>query len=242
MINNEFYHTLDVGWYQAFDHPVALLRAENALRAPWVIATLVKKIGNKAKVLDIGCGAGLLTNPMAKAGFDVTGIDISKASLQIATQFDKTNSVRYAQADAYELPFEEQTFEGVTAMDLLEHVEKPEKVVREAARVLKPGGLFFFHTFNRTFLSYLMVIKGVEWFVKNTPKNMHVYDLFIPPNDLKRWCTRQKLQIEEILGLRPKILHPSFWKMLLTRKVPENFTFTFCKNLSTGYIGYCTKL
>jgi 2-polyprenyl-6-hydroxyphenyl methylase/3-demethylubiquinone-9 3-methyltransferase len=126
-------------------------------------------------------------------------------------------------------------------MDLLEHVEDPSKVIEEASRVLKPGGLFFFHTFNRNPLSYLLIIKGVDWFVRNAPKNMHVYRLFIKPKELKSFCLSQNLKVEHIFGMRPSFSSPALFKMLLTGKVDSKFRFVFTPSLMTGYVGFAKK-
>lgn len=242
MINNDFYETLKDQWYTADDHPIALLRAENAVRAPWVIEEIARRIGNKAHILDIGCGGGFLSNPMADAGYDVTGIDLSEASLAVAEENDASKNVKYLKADAYALPFEDNSFDVACAMDILEHVNNPEILIREAARVVRPGGLFFFHTFNRNWVSNLVIIKGVDWFVKNAPKNMHVYNLFIKPDELKSICLTHNLHVATMRGFEPKILQAALWKMLLTREVPKNFQFTFSNNLMTGYCGIAEKV
>ncbi|QDE65942.1 hypothetical protein BHS09_02385 [Myxococcus xanthus] len=98
--------------------------------------------------------------------------------------YDGTGSVDYRVADAYVLPFDDGCFDVVTCMDFLEHVEEPARVVAEAARVLAPGGLFFFHTFNRNWLAGLIIIQAVEWFVPNKPDHLHVLRLFITPEEL----------------------------------------------------------
>ena len=126
-------------------------------------------------------------------------------------------------------------------MDFLEHVENPEQIVRNAAKYLKPGGLFFFHTFNRNIISHIVVIKGVEWLVPNTPKDMHLYRLFIKPQELANWCKAEGFEIEEMHGLNPVIFSGAFWKSLLTRKVSENFSFQFTSSLKTGYLGFARK-
>ena len=108
----------------------------------------------------------------------------------------------------------------------LEHVEEPERLVGEMARVLAPSGLFFFHTFNRNFLAWLVVIKGVEWFVKNTPHDLHVLRLFLKPDEVFAMCLAHGLQRETLLGSRPLIGAP-FWRMLRTGSVPSDFAFTF---------------
>lgn len=237
-INNDFYEELEEHWYTAFDHPVALLRAENAVRIPWIREEIAAHL--PSKVLDIGCGAGLLTNALASAGHQVTGIDLSPASLEIAKKHDTTRQVDYQIANAYSLPFPDNHFDTVCAMDVLEHVEDPGLLIAEASRVLKPNGLFFFHTFNRNPLSYLFIIKGVEWFVHNTPKNMHVYPLFIKPDELNELCQIYSLKITQWRGLKPLFNRP-FFQMLFTRKVPKNFSFHFTKSLLTGYCGIAKK-
>lgn len=240
MINNEFYDDLESEWYTRNDHPIALLRAENKIRIPWITQEIEKKIKGKATLLDIGCGGGFLTNSLAKRGHKVSGIDISEKTLEVAKKYDETKSVHYLLANAYNLPFKENTFDAVFALDVLEHVESPDKLIEEASRVLKPNGLFFFHTFNRNLLSYFLVIKGVEWFVKNTPINMHVYPLFIRPNELKNLLKNQGLIVENLQGFRP-VFSSSLWKMLLTKTVCENFKFTFSKKPTTGYCGFAVK-
>ncbi|MBA2728966.1 MAG: 3-demethylubiquinone-9 3-O-methyltransferase [Parachlamydiaceae bacterium] len=241
LINNDFYETLHDGWHTAQDHPIALLRAENAVRTPWIADEIGKRFDGGVDVLDIGCGGGLLTNYLAKKGQNVTGIDISQSSIDIAKQYDETKKVRYLKANAYELPFSEECFEVVCAMDILEHVEDPSKLIQEASRVLKPGGVFFFHTFNRNLLSKFLVIKGIDYFVKNAPKNMHVYHLFIKPVEIIKLNQKAGLTVEMLIGLAPTIWHSAFWKLVFTRKVPKDFSFHFTKSLLTGYCGIAVK-
>jgi 2-polyprenyl-6-hydroxyphenyl methylase / 3-demethylubiquinone-9 3-methyltransferase len=240
-INNDFYDTLKDDWYTSDDHPIALLRAENAIRVPWVISEISKRFGSNAKVLDVGCGAGFLCNALAEKGFAVSGVDVSESSLDIARKHDTTQRVEYLRANAYQLPFQDKSYDVVCAMDVLEHVEEPEKLIQEASRVLKKNGMFFFHTFNRNILSYIIVIKGVDWFVPNAPSNMHVYELFITPQELTEMCTMAKLDVSLLQGFAPNLLSSSFWKMLFSRKVPNDFHFSFTKNLLTGYCGFAIK-
>lgn len=241
-INNAFYDDLQDMWNDSHDHPIALLRAENALRNPWIAKVIEEKFGKACSVLDVGCGGGFLTNYLAKKGHHVSGIDLSEKSLTIAKKGDSTKSVQYKLASAYELPFADESFDVVCAMDLLEHVEKPELVIKEASRVLKKGGLFFFHTFNRNLLSYLVVIKGVEWCFSNTPSNMHVYPLFIKPNELSAMCSRNQMNVEALIGLNPDYKRSSFWKMVFKRKVDSKFRFVFTPSLKTSYSGFAQKL
>lgn len=241
-VNNAIYDTLGSRWYDASDDPVALLRAESRLRNPWVLERIMSRFGPTARVLDVGCGAGLLTNYLARAGLaGVHGLDASASSLAVAAQHDDTRSVRYEVGDALSLPYADGSFDVVSAMDFLEHVEEPAQVIREAARVLRPNGLFFFHTFNRNFLAWLVVIKGLEWFVKNTPPDLHVLRLFLKPAEVREFCESCGLSTRELTGSRPVLFSRAFFRMLLTRVVPPDFRFRFTRSTLIAYTGYAEK-
>jgi len=113
-------------------------------------------------------------------------------------------------------------------------------LIAEAARVLAPGGLFCFHTFNRSFLSWLVVIKGVEWFVRNTPRHLHVLRLFLKPEEVRTACARYGLGALELRGVRPQLGLP-FWRMLLSRRVADDFGFAFSTSTRLGYSGLARK-
>lgn len=236
-VNNAFYEDLGDAWYEDQTHPIALLRAENASRNPWILDQIKNRLGPSQEVLDMGCGAGFLANTLALQGHRVTGIDISAQSLEIAKKRDSTKKVQYMQLDAFALPFPHQSFDVICAMDFLEHVEMPEQIIRNSARLLRPNGLFFFHTFNRNLLSYVVVIKGVEWCVPNTPANMHIYSYFIKPAELKKWCEMSGLKLQEMHGLSPRMISLAFWKSLFTRKIDRKLEFCFTSSLKVGYVG-----
>lgn len=241
-VNNELYHSYGERWYSADDDPVALLRAEGRARNPWIVSEIRKRFpGGRIRVVDIGCGAGFLSNDLARHGFDVTGIDTSRESLEVARRHDSTCRVEYRSGDARRIEFDAATFHVACALDFLEHVEDPAQVVREAARVLKPGGLFFFHTFNRNLLSWLVVIKGVEWFVRNTPRDMHRLRYFIKPVELTHMCRNSGLDVVFCRGFMPKLNSLAFWRMLLTGKVGEGFTFEFTRHTLMGYTGMAIR-
>ncbi|MBX7224007.1 MAG: bifunctional 2-polyprenyl-6-hydroxyphenol methylase/3-demethylubiquinol 3-O-methyltransferase UbiG [Blastocatellia bacterium] len=241
-IDNDLYNRLGERWYEAEDDPVALLRAERRLVVPWLQNKVAQHFSHRpCRILDVGCGAGLVSNPLSEAGHTVTGIDLSRESLEVAGRHDATRRVQYHQANAYDIPFENGMFDVVCAMDFLEHVDHPERVVAEVSRLLREGGLFFFNTFNRNWLAWLVVIKGVEWFVKNTPKDMHVLELFIPPAELVSMCGNESLAMLEMTGIRPDFLRSAFWKMLMTGTVSTGFTFVFTPSLMLGYGGVAQK-
>jgi 2-polyprenyl-6-hydroxyphenyl methylase / 3-demethylubiquinone-9 3-methyltransferase len=240
-VNNDVYETLGERWYSAEDDPIALLRAESRLRNPWIAGRIARALGARnADILDVGCGGGFLSNHLGSLGHRVTGIDASRDALAIARRYDHSGLVRYQQGDALRLPFDDASFDAVCAMDFLEHVEDPDQVIAEAARVLKPSGLFFFHTFNRSFLSWLIVIKGVEWFVRNTPSNLHILRLFLKPAEVRSSCDRHGLVAVEMRGMRPT-LGLAFWKMLFTGRVSAGFSFTFTNSTGLGFSGMARK-
>jgi 2-polyprenyl-6-hydroxyphenyl methylase / 3-demethylubiquinone-9 3-methyltransferase len=242
LVNNEIYHELGERWYKAKDDPVALLRAESRARNGWIASHLDSHFSKAtARVLDVGCGAGFLANDLARRGFQVSGLDASENSLAVARQYDATGTVKYQAGDAYHLPYADESFEAVCAMDFLEHIERPAQVIAEMARVLRPHGLFFFHTFNRNFLAWLIVIKGVEWVVKNTPQDLHILKLFIKPAELKAMCEANGLRVESLRGFVPKINQRAFWRLLVRGVVDDDFEFQFSNSTLTGYAGFAVK-
>lgn len=240
-INNGFYDEYGEKWYSAFDDPVALLRAENKVKFPWILNKLRELLPADCKILDVGCGGGLLSNELARQGYRVTGIDLSPGSLHVARKYDVTRSVHYEVGDAYHLPYGDESFDAVTTMDFLEHVDKPAEVIKECSRVLKPNGLLFFHTFNRNPLSHLIIIKFLEWFIKNTPKNMHVINLFIKPQELQDYCKREGLEVHSLIGIRPDFKSID-WGMVRTGIVSENMRFKLTKSTLLSYMGMAKKL
>ncbi len=233
-INNAWYGDLGARWHDAQDTPIALLRAEARHRNPWIASLL----DGPCDVLDIACGAGFLSGYLAERGHRVTGIDQSAESLAVAAERDPRSTYRVA--DAYALPFADASFDIVCAMDLLEHVDDPARVIAEAARVLRPGGRFFFHTFNRTWQAKLVVIRGVEWFVKNVPANLHVIDLFLTPAEVVAMCASHGLEMQQVTGSRPRFRWP-LWRMVATGKVGDDFEFTFTPSTKLGYTGFARK-
>ncbi len=235
-VDNSIYEAYGDKWYTADDDPVALLRAENKVKTPWIL----ERITESSKILDVGCGAGFLTNELAQAKHDVTGVDLSGDSLEVAKRFDKTRSVKYQIADAYNLPFEDGSFDVVCALDFLEHVEDPARAIAEFSRVLKPGGQFFFHTFSRNPLSWFVIIKLVEWLIPKTAKNMHVLKLFIKPKELEAYCSKASMKVEEMTGIKPVFSSIPITK-LFSGRVPPQMRFELTRSLALSYMGMAAK-
>lgn len=240
-VDNAWYAELGARWYEADDTPIALLRAEARLRNPWIADQLVRSFGARpVRVLDLGCGAGFLSNFLAARGHEVTGLDLSTENLVVARARDATRSAHYVQGDALSLPFPDGRFDVVCAMDLLEHVEDPAQLLGEAARVLAPGGLLVFHTFNRTWQANLVVVKGVSWFVSNTPEDLHVHRLFLQPSEVEAMCRVHGLDLTTLIGARPRFGWPLV-RMLFTGRVGDDFAFTFTRSTTLGYTGCARK-
>jgi len=241
-VNNQIYDQLGELWYTGRDHPMALLRAQTPPLVEWVVGEAKAHFpARKARVLDLGCGAGLVANRLAQRGMVVTGLDASASSLAVAARHDQTASVRYVRGDACKLEFEDASFDVVTAMDLLEHIEQPAQLIREAARVLVPGGVFLFHTFNRNALAWLFVIKGVEWFVKNTPPRMHVLPLFLRPTEVAQMCDKYGLRRAALHGFGPVVCSRAFLRLLATGSVPPELRFQFQRSTRVSYVGAAVK-
>jgi 2-polyprenyl-6-hydroxyphenyl methylase/3-demethylubiquinone-9 3-methyltransferase len=240
-VDNAVYETLGDRWYTADDDPIALLRAESRSRNPWIVNELRARAGGRGpiRVLDLGCGGGFLANALGcEEGIEVTGLDQAEDALVVARAHDASGRVHFLHGDARAIPFPDGEFDAVCAMDFLEHVEDPGAIVREVARVLRPGGTFFFHTFSRTWLSRWLVIRAVEWFIPNTPKNLHVWRLFIRPEELRAHCDSAGLKRFEARSFEPRIRLKDVLSILVRRRVPRDFSFVFTdRPILAGYVG-----
>ncbi len=239
LINNSYYDDLSTSWYENDQDPIALLRAETKTKLDWLMPRMDGAVAG-LRGLDVGCGGGFATNSLAKSGYHMTGLDFSASTLKMAEAQDSTKTVDYIQGDAYRLPFPDQSFNFVICFDFLEHVSAPEQVVKECARVLKSGGKFFYHTFNQNRLSWLVVIKGLEWFVKNTPKDLHVYSLFIKPKKVVKMCVRNQMTVQQETGIRP-VFNRDLWRLIRTGQVPPTFQFKITTSKAISYMGMALK-
>lgn len=156
------------------------------------------------KVLDMGCGGGILAESMAKMGAVVTGIDMNKRALDIADlhQQESGTQITYIQDTAEHYAAEHPgEFDIVTCLELLEHVPSPQSIVASAAKLVRPDGHVFFSTLNRNMKSYFYAIVGAEYVAKMLPKNTHDYSKFIQPSELGAWARQHKLKVNDITGL-----------------------------------------
>jgi 2-polyprenyl-6-hydroxyphenyl methylase/3-demethylubiquinone-9 3-methyltransferase len=166
------------------------------------------------RVLDIGCGGGLLTEALAAGGADVTGIDMAPGPLEVARlhlQKSGLDSVRYLQTSAEELAVTEPaSFDAVTCMEVIEHVPDPAALVAACAALVKPGGDVFLSTINRNPKSFLLAIVGAEYIMRMLPKGTHEYERFIKPSELRRWGSEAGLIFGNLTGIEYAPLSGSF--------------------------------
>lgn len=156
------------------------------------------------KVLDVGCGGGILSESMAAKGAHVTGIDMSSAPLNVAKLhlFESNLQVDYQQITAEQLATRQsQQFDVVTCMEMLEHVPSPESVVKACQQLVKPEGHVFFSTINRNLKAYMFAIVGAEYVLQLLPKGTHDYAKFIRPMELERWSRQAGLSIKHLKGM-----------------------------------------
>ncbi|WP_263910675.1 bifunctional 2-polyprenyl-6-hydroxyphenol methylase/3-demethylubiquinol 3-O-methyltransferase UbiG [Achromobacter sp. 79A6] len=161
------------------------LHAINPLRLEWIQES-VGSLGGK-KVLDVGCGGGILSEAMARAGADVTGIDLADKSLKVARLHGLESGVKvdYRKVPVEQLAAEQAgQFDVVTCMEMLEHVPDPASIVRACSALTKPGGWVFFSTLNRNAKAFLFAIVGAEYVLRLLPRGTHTYDMFIKPSEL----------------------------------------------------------
>jgi 2-polyprenyl-6-hydroxyphenyl methylase / 3-demethylubiquinone-9 3-methyltransferase len=156
------------------------------------------------KILDVGCGGGILAETLAKAGAQVTGLDLSEASLLVAKQHAQNEGlhIEYRYESIHELAEKQAgTFDAVVCMEMLEHVPDPSKVVAACAQALKPGGHAFFSTINRTPKAFLFAIIGGEYILRLLPRGSHTYSMLIRPSELKGWAREAGLEFARLSSL-----------------------------------------
>ena len=183
----------------------------NPLRLNYINAS----VGLKGKrVLDVGCGGGILSESMSQQGADVMGIDLGEKALKVA-QLHKLESgvaVDYrlvsVEALAQQMP---ESFDVVTCMEMLEHVPDPAAVVHACAALVKPGGMVFFSTINRNPKSYLFAVIGAEYVLKLLPRGTHDYEKFIKPSELSSWGRQAGLSVTALKGMSYNPLTKHYW-------------------------------
>ena len=194
------FNALAARWWDE-DSEFRPLHRINPHRLAWIesFAPLAGK-----RVLDVGCGGGILSEAMARRGAGVTGIDLAGMALRVAQSHAESSgqSVYYAASSAEEWALANSAqYDLVTCMEMLEHVPEPRTVIEACANMVKPGGWVVFSTINRNPLSFLMAIVGVEYVLRILPVGTHQYARFIKPSELLAMATASGLELREQRGL-----------------------------------------
>jgi 2-polyprenyl-6-hydroxyphenyl methylase/3-demethylubiquinone-9 3-methyltransferase len=235
-IDNEYYEGMDELWWDP-DGPAAILHAVNRPRVGFYLRQLGDLGGRR--VLDAGCGGGLVARELAAAGAEVVGVDRSLGSLGVAR---RAAGHRFcpAQGRLERLPFADASFDAVVAADVLEHLADLPGAVAELARVLAPGGSLVFDTVNRTFWSWFTGVFGLEQVLRMVPRGTHDWRLFIRPAELDRLLCGAGLEPVRLTGLSPRIGPGVVVRGLLTRRIDVP-TFTVGNGRRAAYLGHYRK-
>lgn len=206
--------------------PMKPLHELNPLRLQYVKdhADIIGK-----KVLDIGCGGGILTESLSQAGAIASGIDMSEAAITVAKKHAENSqlTIQYAQIRAEDFAAAHPgEFDVITCMEMLEHVPDPSSIIQAASQLLKPNGIVFFSTINRNIKSFLSAIVGAEYILKLLPKGTHHYAEFIKPSELTQWATKNNLVLRDMRGIT---YHPFNNKFEMTNSVDVNYLMCFRK-------------
>jgi len=173
------------------------------------------------KVLDIGCGGGILSEALAKVDAHVTGIDLSKDSIEAAKMHASQQGldIDYRYENIEETASRQAgEFDAITCMEMLEHVPEPNKVIAACSTLLKPGGHAFFSTINRTPKALVMVIFGGEYILRLLPRGTHTYSKLIRPNELKHWAQESGLEFRRLASL----IYNPFTRIFKVAEVEDN--------------------
>lgn len=255
-IDNALYNEQDDIWWNE-DRILHLLKTSvNPVRVGYfrrLLDEALKLDYRGARALDVGCGGGILAEEFAAMGFQVTGIDPSEPSLATARQHAQSAglAIEYRQGTGESIPLADSTFPVVYCCDVLEHVRDLSKVIGEIYRVAKPGGVFFFDTLNRTFVSKLVAIKiWQEW--KSTafmPPRLHEWRMFIRPEELKALLAQAGFELKQFRGTSPNVGIPKMLRLLRKRakgdigfkELGQHFKLVESDDMKILYMGYAVK-
>ena len=212
-------------WWDA-EGPFKTLHEINPLRLDYIEQ---RTDLHGARVLDVGCGGGLLCEAMNLSGAEVVGIDLAQANIDAARQHAGQSrlDIEYRNADVAVLAHAEPgAFDVVTCLELLEHVPEPDKIVAACAQAVRPGGALFFSTINRNVKSFLLAIVGAEYVLGMLPRGTHEYQKLIKPAELARACRAAGIDFKDLTGLHFN---------------PLAQTYYLGSNVDVNYLAYALK-
>ena len=257
-VNNDIYRRMGHAWWDDDVGEFSSIRfTVNPVRFGYFQRVLTQERmleHGKLKLLDVGCGGGILAEDFSRAGFNVTGIDPAPETIETARAHASASklNIEYQIGSGEQLPFPDGSFDHVACCDVLEHVDDVDRVIGEIARVLRPDGLFFYDTVNRTLRSKIVVIKVMQdWpstAIASVP-NGHVWEKFIKPTELVPLLNRHGLDQREMRGISPRGNPIASW-LNLRRRAKGQITFSELGrrlglhesgDLSISYMGYAAR-
>lgn len=241
-IDNEYYSEIGDSWWDPTG-PLRALHDMNPARVQYFDSVARARFGPErtAKVVDIGCGGGLVSEALARLGYQVTGIDLSEGAVEAARRHAEQSGVevRYQVGSAYELPIETESVQVVVVSDVLEHLHDLPAAVAEISRVLRPGGVVVFDTINRTAAAYLVAILVSERLLKIIYPGTHNWRMFIRPSELREVFAARGLELGELYGLAPAARHHRLLTAALRKRPLGAFKLT--GSTAVSYIGHAVK-
>lgn len=254
-VDNEIYNAPGDIWWDEHQPLNAIRTAINPARLDYFIRVLGQVGIDPAgkTMVDIGCGGGLFAEEFARLGARVIGVDPSASSLETARDHAASMGlgIDYRAGTGEQLPLEDASVDIACCVDVLEHVNDLEAVIAETARVLRPDGVYLFDTINRTAMTKLVVIKLLQdWrFTAWMPPDLHAWDQFITPGELRAVLRRHQLRGRGTVGLGPEAKLPRLIRLLwqLRRgkishgEFGRRARFVVTKDLRVSYAGYATK-
>jgi 2-polyprenyl-6-hydroxyphenyl methylase/3-demethylubiquinone-9 3-methyltransferase len=198
---------------------------------PLRVDFIKSKVDLKGKrVLDIGCGGGILTEAIAREGAEVTGIDQGERVIKIAKlhSLESQLDIDYQQINIENfIKKNKHKFDVITCLEMLEHVPDPASVIKACSQILKPDGKLFLSTINRNPKSFLFAIIGAEYILKLLPKGTHTYEKFITPSELRDYCNQSNLKFNDLIGMT---YNPIFKTYRLEKDTSVNYLVEACFN------------
>lgn len=255
-VNNRIYDELAQTWWDENEFLHLLKVMVNPWRVPYFKRALKKHYGqdlSRVRLLDVGCGGGVLSEEFAALGCQVTGIDTSTKSIAVAQAHAVRSglSIDYRVGSGTSLDFADASFEAVSCCDVLEHIGDWKQVIAGAARVLVPGGLFLFDTINRTLNSRVTFIFGLQKFPLTAlmPSDTHVWKMFITPDEISAALRAQGMQVEDLMGGKiAKNPLATLWDIyrqkqgrLTFAELGRRLELKLDPDLSLNYLGYARK-
>ncbi len=224
----EKFSSLAARWWDK-DSEFKPLHDINPLRLNYIKEQCGGSIKDK-RILDVGCGGGILCESLALEGAEVVGIDLAEAGLEVAklhllesgldVNYQKITAEEFAESNA-------ETFDIVTCMEMLEHVPEPSSIIKSCSKLVKPQGRVFFSTINRNPKSYFFAIVGAEYVLNLLPKGTHNYEKFIRPSEIDKWARRNNLSIASMIGMT---YNPITKRYRLEKDVSVNYLTHYLKN------------